>query len=120
MSDALVTYLDSFDGRLLDYLDEDGGLSAFTVSKLRHYTIALLDGTISPLTVDEAWPDWYSLALAFVAAYVPEDLTAMEESVTFMKAAGAGEDAALTEADRVHLRELELYLDIYPEIAGGE
>ena len=118
MSDVLVTHLDAIDGRLLDYLDEDGRLSAFTVGKLRRYTIALLDGAVSPLTVVEAWSDWFLLSAAFVAAYLPQDIQVMEEKATFMEAAESGEDVALTEADRVYLRELELHLDMYPEVVA--
>ena len=44
----------------------------------------------------------------------------MEEKTTFMEAAEGGEDVALTDADRAYLRELEPYLDMYPELGAGE
>jgi len=120
VNDFLVTYLDTIDERLLEYVDEDEELSADVVVRLRRYTTALLDGSLTPLNVVREWPDWYSLAPAFVAAYLPENVEVMEEKATFMEAAETGEDVALTAADRGYLRELELYLDMYPEMRSEE
>ena len=74
VSEFLVIYLDSIDERLLDYLDEDDELRPEVVKRLRYYTTALLDGTITPAAVAEDWPDWYDLVRAFVAAYAPEEV----------------------------------------------
>ena len=62
MNDFLVTYLDSIDERLLEYLDEDDELKLDAVHRLRFYTSTLLDGSITPMHVVEDWPDWYQLA----------------------------------------------------------
>jgi hypothetical protein len=69
VSDFLVVYLDSIDERLLEYLDKDDELRLDAVQRLRFYTTALLEGSITPNHVMEDWPDWYQLVPAFVAAY---------------------------------------------------
>jgi hypothetical protein len=61
VNDFLVTYLDSIDEQLLEYLDEDEELKLDAVLRLRFYTSALLEGSISPDHVMEDWPDWYQL-----------------------------------------------------------
>ena len=71
MSEFLVTYLDSIDERLLDYLDEEDELRPEVVMRLRTYATALLDGSITPAAVAEDWADWFDLLGAFVAAYAP-------------------------------------------------
>lgn len=45
VNEFLVTYLDSIDEHLLDYLDEDDELSPEIVKRLRYYTTALQQGT---------------------------------------------------------------------------
>ncbi len=72
MSEFLVTYLDSIDERLLDYLDEDDELRPEVVKRLRYYASALLEGSVTPAAVAEDWEDWFDLTKAFVAAYAPE------------------------------------------------
>ena len=74
VNDFLVVYLDSIDERLLEYLDEDEELKLDAVQRLRFYTTALLDGSITPDHVMEDWPDWYQLVPAFVATYGSEEL----------------------------------------------
>ena len=69
MSDFLVVYLDSIDERLLEYLDEDDELKLDVVQRLRFYTSALLDRSITAEHVWEDWADWYQLVAAFVATY---------------------------------------------------
>jgi hypothetical protein len=69
VNDFLVVYLDSIDERLLEYLDDDDELRLDAVQRLRFYTTALLEGSITPDHVMEDWPDWYQLVPAFVAAY---------------------------------------------------
>jgi hypothetical protein len=78
VSDFLVTYLDSIDERLLEYLGEDEELKLEAVQRLRFYTTALLEGSITPDRVLEDWPDWYQLVPAFVATYGPDELQELE------------------------------------------
>jgi hypothetical protein len=116
MSDFLVVCLDSIDERLLEYLDKDDELRLDAVQRLRFYATALLEGWITPDHVVEDWPDWYQLAPAFVATYGTEELQELEG------AAGVEEqdEVSLTEADRVYLKPLETWLDMYPEMRTTE
>ena len=66
MNDFLLSYLDTIDKRLLEYLDEDDELSLYTVRRLRVYTTALLDGSVRPGHLMGAWADWFHLAQAFI------------------------------------------------------
>jgi len=54
VSDFCVTYLDSIDKRLLEYLDEDDELKLDAIQRLRFYTSALLEGSITPEHTEEA------------------------------------------------------------------
>ena len=116
MNEFLVIYLDSIDERLLEYLDEDEELRLDTVRRLRFYTTALLDGSITPAALSEHWPDWYLLAPAFVAAYAPEAVGELEEAAALLEGPKIGDDAPLTEAERAYLVALEPVLDMYPEM----
>ena len=116
VNDFLVTYLDSIDEQLLAYLDENEELRLDAVRRMRFYATALLDGSITPAALAEDWPDFFDLAPAFVAAYVPEDVEVMEEKATFLEAAERGWDVALTEADRTFLTALQLHLVMYPQM----
>jgi len=116
MSEFLVAYLDSIDERLLEYLDDDDELRVDTVRRLRYYTTALLDGSITPAALAEDWPDFYDLAPAFVVAYAPEWMEDLEEEAAFLDGPEVGDDAPLTEADRAYLVALERQLDMYPEM----
>ncbi len=69
---VLVTYLDSIDERLLDYLDEDDELRPEVVKRLRYYASALMEGSMTPSAATEDWADWFDLVGAFVAAHAPE------------------------------------------------
>ena len=119
VSDILLSYLDSIDERLLEYLDEVDDLRPGTVHRLRFYTSALLDGSLSPAAVAEDWPDWFDLAPAFVAAYAPGGVEELEEAA-FLEGPEVGDAAPLTEADRDYLRALEVQLDMYPEMRPTE
>jgi hypothetical protein len=112
-------YLDSIDERLLDYLDEEDELRPEVVKRLRYYTSALLEGSITPAAVAEDWADWLDLTRAFVAAYVPEGIGELEEAAPLMSDE-VGPDTVLTAADRVYLAAVELLLDAYPEMRLGE
>ena len=119
VSEFLVTYLDSIDERLLDYLDEDDELRPEVVKRLRYYTSALLEGSITPAAVAEDWADWFDLARAFVAAYAPEAIEELEEAAPLMSDE-VEDDTVLTEADRAYLAAVEQLLDAYPEMRLGE
>ena len=120
VNDFLLTYLDSIDKRLLEYLDEDDELSLYTVRRLRVYTSALLDGSIKPGHLMEAWPDWFQLAPAFVAAYGTEEEEQLQAAAVFLRAIDEHDDVALTDADLAYLRALEVRLDMYPEVQPTE
>ena len=119
-NDFLVIYLDSIDERLLEYLDEDEELKLDAVKRLRFYTSALLEGSISPDHVMEDWPDWYQLVPAFVATYGSEELQKLEGAAEFLGAIEEDEDVSLTEADRAYLKALEAWLGMYPEMRTTE
>ena len=109
VSEFLVLYLDSIDERRLDYLDEDDELRPEVVKRLRYYTTALLDGTITLAAVAEDWPDWFDLVGAFVAAYAPEAVAELGEGPEFNDAEDF--DQPLSKADRSYLVALEPLLD---------
>ena len=116
VSDFLVTYLDSIDEYLLEYLDEDDELKLDAVKRLRFYTSAPLEGSITPDHVVEDWPDWYQLAPAFVATYGTEELQELECAAVLLEAIEEQDDVSLTEADLVYLKALETWLGMYPEM----
>ena len=116
VNDFLVVYLDSIDEQLLEYLDEDEELKLDAVQRLRFYTSALLEGSITPDHVMEDWPDWYQLAPAFVAAYGSEELQELEGASEFLEAIEEQDDVSLTDADLAYLRALEAWLGMYPEM----
>jgi hypothetical protein len=120
VNDFLFTYLDSIDERLLEYLDEDDELKLDAVQRLRFYTSALLEGSISPDHVWEDWPDWYQLVPAFVATYGSEELQELEGAAVLLEAIEEQDDVSLTEADRVYLKVLELWLGMYPDMRTTE
>ena len=97
VNEFLVAYLLTVDEKLLDYLDPNGDMALGVVRRLRQYTTALLDGSVSPTEIVKDWPDWYLLAPAFVAAYLPEDVEVLEQKAAFLKAAESGRPVALTE-----------------------
>ena len=120
VNDFLFTYLDSIDERLLEYLDKHHELKLDAVKRLRFYTSALLEGSISPDHVWEDWPDWYQLVPAFVATYGSEELQELEGAAVLLEAIEEQDDVSLTEADRVYLKVLELWLGMYPDMRTTE
>ena len=120
VNEFLVTYLDSIDGRLLEYLDDGDELKLDVVQRLRFYTSALLTGSVTPDHVVEDWPDWFQLAPAFVAAYGTDELKEIVGAVVFLRAVEEDDDATLTGADRAYLKALESWLDMYPEMRTTE
>jgi len=90
------------------------------IQRLRFYTTAMLNGSISPKHVEEDWPDWYQLAPAFVAAYGTEELKQLEDAATFVRAVEEHDDVSITEADRAYLKVLVAWLDMYPEMRASE
>jgi hypothetical protein len=120
VNDFLFTYLDSIDEQLLEYLDEDDELKLDAVKRLRFYTSALLEGSISPDHVMEDWPDWYQLVPAFVATYGSDELQELEGAAVLLEAIEEQDDVSLTDADLVYLRALEAWLGMYPEMRTTE
>jgi hypothetical protein len=120
VNDFLVTYLDSIDEQLLEYLDEDEELKLDAVQRLRFYTTALLDGWISPKHVMEDWPDRYQLAPTFVATYGTEELQELEGASVLLEAIEEQEDVTLTVVDLAYLTALEKWLGMYPEMRTTE
>jgi hypothetical protein len=120
VNDFLVTYLDSIDERLLEYLDDDDELKLDAVQRMRFYTSALLDGSITLDHLVEDWPDWFQLVPAFVATYGSGDLQEREEGAVFLRAVEEHDDVALTEADLAYLKALEEWLGMYPEMRTTE
>jgi hypothetical protein len=119
VSEFLVTYLDSIDEHLLDYLDEEDELRPEIVKRLRYYATALLEGSIASTAMAEDWADWFDFVPAFVAAYAPEKIEELEEAAPLMNDE-AGEGTVLAELDRAYLAAVEPLLDAYPEIGMGE
>jgi len=120
VNDFLVVYLDSIDERLLDYLDEDDELKVDAVQRLRFYTSALLEGSITLAHVMDDWPDWYQLVPAFVATYGSDELRELEIGAEFLGAIEEREDVSLSKADLAYLKVLESWLDMYPEMRTTE
>ena len=120
VNDFLVVYLDSIDEQLLEYLDEDDELKLDAVQRLRFYTTALLDGSITPDHVEDDWPDWYQLVPAFVATYGSEELQELECGAVLLEAIEEDDEVSLTDADRVYLKMLEEWLGMYPEMRTTE
>jgi hypothetical protein len=100
----------------LEYLDDDDELKLDAVKRLRFYTSALLEGSISPDHVMEDWPDWYQLVPAFVATYGSEELQELEGAAVLLEAIEEQDDVSLTDADLAYLKALEAWLDMYPEM----
>jgi hypothetical protein len=117
VNDFRVAYLDAIDESLLDYLDEENELSLDAVHRLRLYATELLNGRITPAHLVEDWPDWFHLAPAFAAAYVPV-ITELETKTTLFRAAEEsmdGRGVSLTPTDRTYLTVLAAELDTCPE-----
>ena len=100
----------------MEYLDDDDELKLDAVKRLRFYTSALLEGSISPDHVMEDWPDWYQLVPAFVATYGSEELQELEGAAVLLEAIEEQDDVSLTDADLAYLRALEAWLGMYPEM----
>jgi hypothetical protein len=115
VNDFLVSYLDSIDERLL-YLDDDDELKLDAVQRMRFYTSALLDGSITLDHLVEDWPDWFQLLPAFVAAYGSEELQELEGGTVLLEVIEEHDDVSLTDADRAYLKTLQACLDMYPEM----
>jgi hypothetical protein len=61
VNEFLVVYLDPIDERFLEYLDEGEELRLDIAKRLRYYTTAVLDGSITPTALHADWPDWFDL-----------------------------------------------------------
>jgi len=112
----LASYLDTVDERLLEYLDDEEELSVNAVRRLRLYTSALLAAALTPAQVMEDWPDWFYLVRAFAVAYGSAELEELEYAASFLYSVEGHTEVHLTDPDRSYLQELELQLDMYPEM----
>jgi len=110
----LPDILGSLDKRFLAYLDADGEMLLGTVRRLRLYTVALLDGSITPPAVVEDWSDFYHLLPAFVAEYAPLWVADLEGAAELLD--GPGGHALLAAGDVAYLLAVEPVLDRYPDI----
>jgi hypothetical protein len=118
-NEPLVTYLDSIDKRLLDYLDEDDELSVVSTRRLRSHISELLAGTMTTSTLSAAWPDWFDLVSAFVVTYGSLELEDLEVESGFGRDTewdGEGPPSGLI---RGYLLTLELELDVFSERKRG-
>jgi hypothetical protein len=70
--------------------------------------------------VMEDWFDWYALVPAFVATYGSDELRELETGAEFLGAIDEGEEVILTKADLAYLKELEAWIDMYPEMRTAE
>ena len=114
MNDFLVSYLDAIEERLLEYLDDEGELKLEVVQRLRFYTSALLNGSLSPDNVVQDWADWFQLVPAFVAAYGTDELKEAEVASVFLETVEEHEHASINDAVRSYLKAVEAWLDMYP------
>jgi hypothetical protein len=114
-NDPLVTYLDSIDKRLLDYLDEDGELSAVATQRLRSHISELLAGTMTTAALTAAWPDWFDLVSAFVVTYGSLELEDLEVESGFARETEWDSEGPPSGLTRGYLLTLELELDVFSE-----
>jgi len=112
----LASYLDTVNERLLAYLDDKGELSVDAVARMRLYTSALLAAALTPAQVMDDWADWFYLVSAFVVAYGSAELDELEYAASVLLLAEERSPVHLTDADRSYLQELELQLEMYPEM----
>jgi hypothetical protein len=57
VNDFLISYLDAIDEQLLENLDDEGELKLEVVKRLRFYTSALLDGSVTTDHIVEDCPE---------------------------------------------------------------
>jgi len=116
VNDFLVNCLRRIDARLLVYLDRHNELTLNTVKRLRFYTSAMVDGSMTPSQVADDWADWFLLTPAYAAAYGTLELADLGADARFPRNGALEATASLTEADRAYLSALEVALDAYPEM----
>ena len=93
-------FLDSFDPRLVRYLDEDGSFSADVIRKVRRYAVVLIQELVVPEHVHEDWPAFFPLVSAIVLASGSPRLGLLAQESSIFK--GWGDDP-LTDRDRAFL-----------------
>ena len=113
LNEYLPDILGSLGKRFLGYLDNSGEMLVDTVRRLRLYTVALLDGSITPPAVVEDWADFYHLLPAFVAAYAPSWVGDLERAAELLDVPGG--HALLAAGDVAYLLAVESVLDRYLE-----
>lgn len=112
VADDLVTYLDTVDESLVDYVDDGKNLSADTVRRLQRFAVAMSEGSMTPGLAREDWPDFYPLAAAFVVVCGSDELRGLYDQATVFSAVVRGE-VPFSDADRVFLVLLSDELERY-------
>lgn len=116
--DDLVTYLDTVDEGLVDYVDDRKNLSSDTVRRLQRFAVAMSEGSMTPGLAREDWPDFYPLAAAFVVVCGSDELRGLYDQATLFSAVVRG-DVPFTDADRVFLVVLSDELEQYAGVHHG-
>lgn len=112
VADDLVTYLDTVEEGLVDYVDDRKCLSSDTVRRLQRFAVAMSEGSMTPGLAREDWPDFYPLAAAFVVVCGSDELRGLYDQATLFSAVVRGE-VSFTDADRVFLVLLSDELEQY-------
>ena len=112
VADDLVTYLDTVEEGLVDYVDDRKRLSSDTVRRLQRFAVAMSEGSMTPGLAREDWPDFYPLAAAFVVVCGSDELRELYDQATLFSAVVRGE-VSFTDADRVFLVLLSDELEQY-------
>lgn len=124
MNEDLAAFLEAIDSHLLVYLDVNKDLSTETVAHLYRYSVALLQGLITPEHVLEDWEDFFDLADAFVLAYGSKRLDLLNRRAPLLDTGAEQEAAPLTADDRLLLvtlvQELGLALTERESASGDE
>ena len=98
--DDLAVYLCAIAPHLLVYLDAERDISADALRHVQCYAVALLEDLVLPEHVDEDWPDFFHLTVAFVLAHGSRRLGRLARQSAIFE--GSGDDP-LTDADRAFL-----------------
>jgi hypothetical protein len=114
-TEYLMAYIDTFDARLRDYVDEDDDLSAAAIEKLLSHTSDLLAGTITAPGLAELWPEWFDLVSLFVVSHGSPELEGLEVESRFGCKTEWEDGEPPSGLTRAYLLVLELELDMCPK-----
>jgi hypothetical protein len=110
-----MTYIDTIDVRLREYVDEDADLSAAAIERLLSYTSDLLAGAITTAGLAEVWPEWFDLASFFVVSYGSLELEGLEVESGFGRQTEWDDGGPPSGLTRAYLLVLEIELDMCPK-----